>query len=490
MKILILSFVLLSFFISNQAKAQCSTPSTVPYSEGFQTITVNNQLPSCWAISNSTLCHTSAGNPGFAYFYYQPASTNYFYTNAIQLSAGVVYSISLFYTTGFNSTTTWSDFSLLINSSQNAVGATTIASTNGFAIANGMSALSNTFTVGSSGVYYVAIKGTSNGTGTSQYLSWDDLSITIPCQISPNSPSVAILAPSTVICAGTQETFTATGANSYTWNTGATTSTISSSFIVSSTYSVIGTNSLTGCTSSASINIAVNPAPNILIYSNASSICIGSSINMTAFGASSYSWSSGQQTNSITVSPSVSTIYTVTGSNNLGCISSAVQFIQVNALPIVVAAASTTNACAGDSVALYATGALNYQWIGINSGNVISVIPIATSIYTVLGTNAQSCSSTATVEVQVSECTGISSLINSEKEIKIAPNPFINELLFFSGNTDQKIISLWNLNGRMILQLESKEEQILLNTTNLAQGIYYVKILSGEKTSVLKLIKN
>ncbi len=142
----------------------------------------------------------------------------------------------------------------------------------------------------------------------SHYLSWDDLSITIPCQISPNSPSVSILASSTVICAGTTPTFIATGANTYSWNNGSTNSTTSYTFPMASVMSgvqVIGTNTLTGCSSTASITISVNETPNVIIFAYDPWVCKGSSGIIKAFGASSYTWSTGQQTNSITVTPSV-----------------------------------------------------------------------------------------------------------------------------------------------------------------------------------------
>ncbi|MCX8080443.1 MAG: T9SS type A sorting domain-containing protein [Bacteroidia bacterium] len=52
------------------------------------------------------------------------------------------------------------------------------------------------------------------------------------------------------------------------------------------------------------------------------SICSGSGITLTAFGANSFTWNTGSFGSSISVSPTISTIYTVSGTNSSGCSSS------------------------------------------------------------------------------------------------------------------------------------------------------------------------
>lgn len=77
------------------------------------------------------------------------------------------------------------------------------------------------------------------------------------------------------------------------------------------------------CSSSASLQVIVNPLPIVSILGN-QTICVGQNATLTASGAVTYSWSSGNTNNSfIIVSPNINTNYTVTGTLNTGCSNSA-----------------------------------------------------------------------------------------------------------------------------------------------------------------------
>ena len=81
-------------------------------------------------------------------------------------------------------------------------------------------------------------------------------------------------------------------------------------------------------------SIWCDPCPlfNITISTNADTICEGDSAILSASGANSYLWSSGDTNNFIFVSPTAHSIYYVTGSNN-GCIDVDTIQIYVNTLP-------------------------------------------------------------------------------------------------------------------------------------------------------------
>lgn len=75
-----------------------------------------------------------------------------------------------------------------------------------------------------------------------------------------------------------------------------------------------------GCVGTPSIfTITINPTPTVIVTPPSPVIPFGGSVTLTASGASTYLWSTGAITNSITVSPSVTTTYTVTGTNSYGC---------------------------------------------------------------------------------------------------------------------------------------------------------------------------
>ena len=100
------------------------------------------------------------------------------------------------------------------------------------------------------------------------------------------------------------------------------------------TITLYATNNIGGNTNTSAAytkTIAVYSVPNV--NSNSSIICAGTSATLTATGATNYTWSTGQTTNSVVVTPSVTSFYTVTGSTN-GCSNSAFSAVVVPATTI------------------------------------------------------------------------------------------------------------------------------------------------------------
>ncbi len=212
----------------------------------------------------------------------------------------------------------------------------------------------------------------TNGTALCTSIS-DPFSFCFTPIINVNSPT---------ICAGQSATLTAIGATSYLWSNGASGSSITVNPSSTTTYTVIGTTN--GC-STLPINalVTVNSAPVVTVANQ--NICTGQSTTLTASGAASYQWSNGASGSSITVSPTSTTTYTVTGTSG-GCPSlPANALVTVNSTPVV----SVTNQtiCAGQSTALTASGAASYQWSNGATGSSITVSPTSTTTYTVTGTS-------------------------------------------------------------------------------------------------------
>ena len=145
------------------------------------------------------------------------------------------------------------------------------------------------------------------------------------CTLSPRSavsitvnplPTISIAGP-TLVCSGTLNSYTASGASTYTWSTGATglTGTISSG-VSGYTCTVLGNNSF-GCENSVNFVISVLPAPSLSITSSHSLMCKGETATITASGAISYTWTGNITSASFTVNPAQTTSYTLiaTGSN-------------------------------------------------------------------------------------------------------------------------------------------------------------------------------
>ena len=209
------------------------------------------------------------------------------------------------------------------------------------------------------------------------------------------NPTPTVVATSTTICAGMPATLNATGATSYSWNTGATTASINVTPTVNTTYTVTGTSNT--CSSTATASVTVNALPNVTATSV--SVCAGSSATLTATGAISYSWNTGQTTASISVSPATTTNYTVTGTGSNGCANTATAAVTINPLPVV--SVSNQTICTGGTATLNASGATTYAWNGGQTTASITVSPTSTSVYTVTGTNTAGCSTTQTASVTV-----------------------------------------------------------------------------------------
>jgi gliding motility-associated-like protein len=75
-------------------------------------------------------------------------------------------------------------------------------------------------------------------------------------------------------------------------------------------------------------------------------------------------------------------------------------FITVSALPTVVASATDTNLCIGDSTTLSGSGATSYTWTNSVIDGVIFA-PTNTALYTVTGTDANNCVNTDTITINV-----------------------------------------------------------------------------------------
>ncbi len=200
------------------------------------------------------------------------------------------------------------------------------------------------------------------------------------------------------LCNGQTLTLSATGNLTYTWSTGQNTNNINVSPTVNTTYTVYGTD-MNGCANMAIKTITVNSLPTIII-NGSNSTCIGSSIIQTASGGNTYTWSTGSNTSTVNLTPSLSTIYSVLGADMNNCMNSATVNISVIPLPIITTIGSTA-LCVGSTISQTASGAITYLW---NTGvitNTINLAPTVNTTYTVYGTDTLGCIGQQTVSVIV-----------------------------------------------------------------------------------------
>ncbi|MFN0032645.1 MAG: T9SS type A sorting domain-containing protein, partial [Flavobacteriales bacterium] len=133
-------------------------------------------------------------------------------------------------------------------------------------------------------------------------------------------------------------------------------------------------------------------------------------IELTASGGESYTWSpdetlSNPNGETTTASPTVTTTYSVEGSNE-NCTAMDEVTITVIALPLVDAG-NDAGICTGESIELNATGASDFTWLADatlsnTEGASTTATPVFTTTYTVTGT-AGNCSATDDIIITVYE---------------------------------------------------------------------------------------
>ncbi len=241
----------------------------------------------------------------------------------------------------------------------------------------------------------------------------------------PNSPPAPVVnqGNTIAICAGQSVNLTSSYSSGNTWSTNETTQTINVNSI--GNYTVYYTDP-SGCISPpASVDVVESPPLNISTSGNIA-ICEGETTNLVASGASTYIWDNGAGSGAnVSVSPSISTNYTVTGTDVNGCQGQALVSVVVNTLPVI-----TTNAdfaiCSGSTANLTALGGSTYVWDNnTGAGANVIVTPTQTTTYVVIGTDFNGCVGSDTVIVTV----------NSNPTVSITPS----ELDTLCGNSADPI---------------------------------------------------
>ncbi|MEZ4796635.1 MAG: T9SS type A sorting domain-containing protein [Flavobacteriaceae bacterium] len=214
------------------------------------------------------------------------------------------------------------------------------------------------------------------------------------------------------ICEGESATLTASGGNSYLWNTGETSASISVNPTATTTYSV--TVYQNGCEATDDVQVTVNPLPTANAGAD-QTICVGESATLTASGGDTYLWSTGETTQSITLSPNTTTIYSVTAYQN-GCEATDDVMVTVNPLPNANAGADVT-INQGDSTTLTATGGGTYLWNTGETTASITVSPTATTTYSVIVTSAVGCQASDEVIVTVNSTNTVTANAGEDQTI-------------------------------------------------------------------------
>jgi hypothetical protein len=216
-------------------------------------------------------------------------------------------------------------------------------------------------------------------------------------------------------------------------------------------------------------------------------ICNGDAVNISASGASNYTWLPGNQTTSnINVTPASLTVYTVIGANS-SCNDLKTSTVTVNNKPTVNGAGSANQICLGSAVNLFATGANTYTWNpGNQTGSPISVSPTSNTVYTLQGQSSNGCIGIDTLLISVSPCTELKINAADATSIQAFPNPFTDELTIEVNEPSQ--ITITNALGQVVKTL-NVNGKTTLDTSDLPKALYVLTIKTQNGSRNIKLIK-
>jgi uncharacterized repeat protein (TIGR03803 family) len=136
----------------------------------------------------------------------------------------------------------------------------------------------------------------------------------------PYTPPTPTVTPSgnLAICQGDSVTLTATVGSAYSWTGGATTQSITVKTGAAYQVAVTDPNGCYGTSSSSPVTVTVNSLP-IITVTGKDTLHQAVNDTLKATGGVSYVWTSGSTSDTTLVSPSVTTTYTVTGTDGNGC---------------------------------------------------------------------------------------------------------------------------------------------------------------------------
>lgn len=194
---------------------------------------------------------------------------------------------------------------------------------------------------------------------------------TIVVTVNP-IPATQLIASDNSVCPGELVNFTAIGANSYLWiGSGLPSNSGSSQSIMANAsgwYTLIGTSAF-GCIDSDSLFLTVNPLPLVTVNPALNEVCIGSPIQISVSGASSYQWSNGNTGNSFSAIPTQSETITIIGFNAFGCSDTVVSNIFVYPNPLASISIVNSNLQSDEPTAHFMNNSSNFSQAIWNFGD-------------------------------------------------------------------------------------------------------------------------
>jgi len=235
--------------------------------------------------------------------------------------------------------------------------------------------------------------------------------------------------------------------------------------------------------------VRLHELPNVTVSASDTVFCAGTSVILTADGASEYEWSplvaiSSTKGKVITANPSSPTTYYVEGKDAYGCVNTAQITLQALATPQAPLIFRS-----GDRLYIAAQSGAGYQWyrdgIKIDGATSFEHTAIISGNYVVKITSLSSgCFSWSRGVVSVIFAS-IGEL--GEEGIRLYPNP-ANTSVVLEQNATIGEYRIFASDGRLVQVGETEENRLSLSTANWSPGIYLIQWGENDQLRSRKLL--
>ena len=300
-------------------------------------------------------------------------------------------------------------------------------------------------------------------------------------------PGPTVSLNDTTICSYDSAIFSVDTASyySYLWSDASTSD--SATFNSAGMVSVTVTNVNSGCFDTDSAMIYMTAPVDVPTTAN---VCAGDSLMVDAGNYSTYSWSTGDSTQTIYVS-AVGT-YTIDVVDSLGCMyADSIEITTSMPMPAITGAVDTL--CANQTMTLDAgSGFSSYTWTsgGSAQSELIdgSTLALGSNTITVSVTDANGCSNTDAITFIVDGCAGIDEL--DDVTMTLYPNPsegiFNYSIAGVSGTISMNVTDVF---GKVVMNANSVNTNGAIDLSNVESGIYFLNIQHNDTVTSVRLIK-
>jgi len=271
----------------------------------------------------------------------------------------------------------------------------------------------------------------------------------------------------TGICPNSFIQLNATGATSYLWTPSSSLTPINVSNptatpTVGEWYFVTGTDG-NGCENTDSVFVDVYSLPTVNAGNDAS-ICMGDSIQLSASGASTYTWQYDPTLSqligtNVWAQPTAQTTYNVTGTDANGCIGTDQVTISVNPLP-------NGPVVTQDSIYLISDITNNIQWyldgnlLPSETNDTLIYTNYSNGSYTAVYIDPNGCPSDTSQSVNAGSTIIVINVGINENElitVSIYPNPTV-DIIYIDLNSTIETIFIYDLNGKLIQTVNGENQ--------------------------------